>query len=149
MEVDIRLLPLENSKRGLDLIVLVVLVLNVIVYTRDFLIVADVSVPYATHKSLSTAHLLQHIYELTQGFVRPVFDFVPIEGFKILVNWLCVTVSQDWCRSPTQSSTDCHSPSSVVRFSRRPPPILFARNPRLCSPLPRSRTRAWQARPLG
>lgn len=49
-KVDIRLLPLENSKRGLDLIVLVVLVLNIVVYTRDFLIAAGISVPYATHE---------------------------------------------------------------------------------------------------
>ena len=49
-EVDIRLLLLQNSKRGFDLIVLVVLVLNIIVYTRDFLIVTDISLPYAKHK---------------------------------------------------------------------------------------------------
>ena len=36
-EAIIRLLSLEDGKGGLDLVVLVVFVLNVVIYTRDFL----------------------------------------------------------------------------------------------------------------
>ena len=36
-EVGLRLLSLEGCEGGLDLVVLVVFVLNVVIYTRDFL----------------------------------------------------------------------------------------------------------------
>ena len=55
----------------------------------------DISVPFTTHKRLDTPYLLQHIYQLTQGLVCPVLDFVPIEGLEILIDWFCLTVSQD------------------------------------------------------
>ena len=83
----LRLLSLEDCEGGLDLVVLVVLVLNVVIYTRDFL-----RPRRQKNKAISRSivpNLLQHIYELAEWFVCPVFDLVPVEGSEVLINRFC------------------------------------------------------------
>lgn len=67
------------------MVILVVLVLDVVVDARDLLYASSVieASPFVYYKCL-----LKRSNDLAQGFICPVFDFVPMEGFQILFSRL-------------------------------------------------------------
>ena len=102
----IRLFSLEDCERGLDLIVLVVFVLDIVIYAGNLLRSASL----ADNRSYPSGNsdFLKHIYELAERLVRPVFDFVPMKGFKILVHWLCSGSADLYSCDHVPNPTDCH-----------------------------------------
>ena len=80
----LRLLSLQCGQRCLDLIILIVLVLDIVVDTGDFLfaILVFKESPLVYHDA--SRYLLKCSNDLAQGFISSVFVFVPMEGLQIL-----------------------------------------------------------------